>query len=381
MTMSKASRAAMGIAGALVIAVIAVAPALATETTINFDSLTPGERVNTQYESQGLVFDYAESLAAPPFGAGDCGPPTVVNEGYSGPNSARLGICPAGDYPESGTVARFTKDPIGTLSLRATFRSEGEESLDVKTYGPAGTPLGNVETVLNPLGWTLISVSDPTLAPIGFLEIVSTGEDAEANESKYPMQIDDLTFGGPYNCAPPANYASCARGAITAARAVRSSAIHVLKGGYAADTAAVKEQAALDLKAASASKIAAAEQVTMQLLQAKSADKASSVSANAAAKVVYQQTKVTDPNATIVYKATLSSDTAMLKSANAAATVIAKQAMTQATAVLKAAVIVIKQNVSTGVLAAKSARNFGLQSADSSYESTLTAIKDQRPQK
>jgi hypothetical protein len=101
---------------------LAAGNASAAETTVNFDSLTPGTAVTTQYEAQGLKMGTAAGVGFPGVATADCGAPTVTKgtasiPAPSPPNCATVLECAGG---ARGTYGALPGHPRGALSSRCS---------------------------------------------------------------------------------------------------------------------------------------------------------------------------------------------------------------------------------------------------------------------
>jgi hypothetical protein len=137
---------ALASVGLLVAALALASSAVAAETEVNFDNLTAGALVTTQYEALGLKLGHAGELGQPPAGLkGDCGAPQVEEgpigtpiKAASPPNYALLPTCPPSPAapPFSGTYGALLGAARGALSLEVSnVNPSGSANVPVKLIG------------------------------------------------------------------------------------------------------------------------------------------------------------------------------------------------------------------------------------------------------
>jgi PKD repeat protein len=186
-------------------ALLGGAPALASaDTVINFDPPVSGP-VTNQYQAQGVVFGLSSSLKFPGSpGPGDCGAPNAQSANSpsplpSPPNVAQLQTCaPVGAGNFSGTFAKFTDAPRGTLSVEVALTSRfADTPVTVTGYDSSGNQVATASGTASDTRWTQITVTQSGGSSITYFEIATSS----ASTNIPPLAIDDLTFpaagGGP----------------------------------------------------------------------------------------------------------------------------------------------------------------------------------------
>jgi PKD repeat protein len=167
--------------------------ASATETTVNFDGLSSGTIVKTQYEAQGLKLGSASELGRPSPGEGDCGAPTVQAEGVfsasSPPNYATLPGCPAAN-PFKGTFGALAGTPRRALSVEVRNLTVGSAEVEVQLIGYDGegheVASAHVEAVTGE--WRQVTLLLSGKGEISYFMIRT------AKASAPSIGIDNLTF-------------------------------------------------------------------------------------------------------------------------------------------------------------------------------------------
>ncbi len=175
--------------------------AAATETEVNFDNLTAGELVTTQYEPLGLKLGSAEQLGRPPAGLkGDCGAPKV-EEGTPGnpikaaspPNYATLPTCVTSGPAFSGTYGALLGAPRGALSLEVSnVNPSGSGNVAVKLigYDSAWQEVASGETEAASGEWKRIELLLPGADRISYFAIRT----AVASVQVVKVGIDNVKF-------------------------------------------------------------------------------------------------------------------------------------------------------------------------------------------
>lgn len=174
-----------------------VTPALAAETTVNFDNLEAGAVVKAQYEAEGVKFgsagEFGQSSPAP--GTGDCGSPTVEAEGgglsaASPPNYAILPACPGAGVPFRGTFAALSGHPRRALAIEVRDLSVGTPGVETQliAYDSTGKEVasGHVEAVT--AEWRRITLLLSSEGQISYFMVRA------AKASSSSIGIDNLTF-------------------------------------------------------------------------------------------------------------------------------------------------------------------------------------------
>lgn len=202
---SRGRRAALGLASTLlaVAALLGAGVARAqAETVVNFDGIPAGTLLTNQYEAQGVRLGSAKEVGGPAAGKGDCGAPTVRDEGeFSGfeaaskPRYAVLGACeagPKGSY--SGTFGALVGNAGDRVGFEARLLAVGvpSEALAVIAYDGAGHELASAKGEVAGTGWLHIGLS-VAAAQIRYFAIRTEGE----YDAAVPVAIDNLSFEQP----------------------------------------------------------------------------------------------------------------------------------------------------------------------------------------
>lgn len=197
----------MTAAGSLACALLLVSLALASvaaagETVVNFDTLSSGAQVGSQYEPQGVKLGYAGEVG---FGSkpangeeGNCGKPTVESEGESGveaaskPNYAVFANCtPSAPSTLSGTWGAMTGAAAKSLSVYVSNVSVGTPIRKVQliAYDASGKALTSKEGEAQVGKWTHIAVTSAS----GQIEYFAIRTAAVGSPSELTA-IDDLSY-------------------------------------------------------------------------------------------------------------------------------------------------------------------------------------------
>jgi len=179
---SLASKAALAVLLALGALLGAASSASAAETVVSFDSLKAGEIVTTQYEAQGLKLGFAEEFGQKSPARekeGNCGPPTVEEEGKSGikaaspPNYAVLPVCPSAGPPFKGTYGALLGPPRGALSVEVRNLTAGTPGVEVQViaYSSAGKEVASAKGEATTGAWRRIALAPAGEPRISFVMI------------------------------------------------------------------------------------------------------------------------------------------------------------------------------------------------------------------
>ena len=175
---------------------LTAASACAAETVANFDNLTAGAIVTTQYEAQDLKLGRASELGQASPGNGDCGPPTVAAEAANGPpaastpNYAILPACASAGTPFRGTYGALLGDPRGALSVDVSNLTAGTPGIEVQViaYNSTGQEIASGNGAATAGTWQRISLITVGKPQISYFMIRT------ATASMPSIGIDNLSF-------------------------------------------------------------------------------------------------------------------------------------------------------------------------------------------
>jgi PKD repeat protein len=172
------------------------------ETVANFDGLKAGEAVTTQYEALGLKLGSSKELGGPSPGEGDCGSPTVRDEGEfpsfeaaSKPRYAVLSSCDVGAKGAyNGTFGALVGNPGDRVGVEARLLAIAPpEQVEVIAYDTAGHELASAKGEVTGAGWLHIGLTVAGAPQIRYVAIRTEGEYA----SGALLAIDNLSFDQP----------------------------------------------------------------------------------------------------------------------------------------------------------------------------------------
>jgi PKD repeat protein len=172
------------------------------ETVVNFDGLEAGKTVTTQYEAQGLKLGLAKEVGGPSPGKGDCGSPTVRDEGEfpgfeaaSKPRYSVLNSCDVGAKGAyNGTFGALVGDPGDRVGVEARLlASAPPEQVEVIAYDTDGHELASAKGEVTGAGWLHIELTVAGAPQIRYFAIRTEGEYA----SGALLAIDNLSFDQP----------------------------------------------------------------------------------------------------------------------------------------------------------------------------------------
>ncbi len=172
------------------------------ETVVNFDELSAGVQVTSQYEAQGLRLGSAAEFAqkSPNEHKGDCGAPTARKEepgveAASPPNDAALPMCISASTEFSGTYGALIGRPGDRLGVDVRLLVAAgvpAEEVELVAYGSSGQELVSTKGNATDEGWLHLSVTLAS-AQIRYFEIRTVN----AYNAAISIGIDNLSFEQP----------------------------------------------------------------------------------------------------------------------------------------------------------------------------------------